>query len=164
MRQDYKIANSLKNVVIEDKDYYLTIPEKTNFEDNTSFKESFNKNFHEKRNIRAENIKDPQLENCVTREESFEEEIKELAIIFKGDFDEHLLMFNAEATIRELLNKFLIEYTPLRSLDINKIFFIYNSKIVNKPYYLDMSIKNIFGMKNNSIVKVIIPGKMLYSN
>ena len=60
-----------------------------------------------------------------------------------------------------MYNKFLMEYTPLRSLDIDKIFFIYKSKIINKPYYLDKALKNIFGMKNNSIVKVIIPGKML---
>ena len=63
-----------------------------------------------------------------------------------------------------MFNKFLNEYTQLTSIDIDKIFFIYNNKILNKPQYLDMPLKKIFGMKNNSIVNVIIPGKVLSSN
>ena len=145
-------ANSLKNVNTETKDSYLAIPEKIKFEDNTSFK------------VDLECLKDSPIEYCDTREESFEEKIIEIAIIFRGDFDEHLLMFNVEMTLREMSNKFVIEFTQLRSIDIDKIFFIYNSKILNKQYYLDKPLKNIFGMKNNSIVKVIIPEKVVSSN
>ena len=145
-------ANSLKNVNTETKDSYLAIPEKIKFEDNTSFK------------VDLECLKDSPIEYCDTREESFEEKIIETATIFRGDFDEHLLMFNVEMTLREMSNKFVIEFTQLRSIDIDKIFFIYNSKILNKQYYLDKPLKNIFGMKNNSIVKVIIPEKVVSSN
>ena len=145
-------ANSLKNVNTETKDSYLAIPEKIKFEDNTSFK------------VDLECLKDSPIEYCDTREESFEEKIIEIAIIFRGDFDEHLLMFNVEMTLREMSNKFVIEFTQLRSIDIDKIFFIYNSKILNKQYYLDKPLKNIFGMKNNSIVQVIIPEKLVSSN
>ena len=127
-----KNANSLKNVITENKDSYLIIPEKIKFEDNTSFIANL------------ECLEDSQIEHCDTREESFEEKIIEIAIIFRGDFDEHLLMFNVEMTLREMFNKFVIGFTPLRSIDIDKIFFIYNSKILNKQYYLDMPIKKIF--------------------
>ena len=152
MRNAYKLANYLKNFVTENKDSYLIIPENRKFEDNTSFK------------VNSECLKDSQIEYCDTREESFEEKINEISIIFRGDFDEHLLMLNVEMTLREMFNKFLIKYTPIRSIDIDKIFFIYNSKLLNKPCYLDMALKNIFGMKNNSIVQVIIPEKLVSSN
>ena len=108
--------------------------------------------------------KDLQQDNCDTREASTAGKINEIAIRFRGDFDDHLLMFNKEITLREMFTQFLLQYTSIRSLDIDKIFFINNSRILNNPNYIDKSLKNISGIRNNSIIRVIIPGQLVSSD
>ena len=107
-------------------------------------------------------IKEKQI-HCPGEKEIIEEKKEKISIIFRRDIDEQLLMFDLDISVKEMLNKYLEKYSSVRSLDNDKIFFIYRSKILNNPYFLNKTLKSVFGNRQNSIVNVIIPGAITVS-
>ena len=63
---------------------------------------------------------------------------------FKFCYGENItIFFDRNKTIESLLNKFLDETNSERILDPSKIYFMYNSHILNQPNKLSKQIKEI---------------------
>ena len=64
---------------------------------------------------------------------------------FKFCYGENITInFDRNRTIEDLLNQFLDETNSIRTLDPSKIYFMYNSHIINQPIKLSKAIKDIF--------------------
>ena len=62
--------------------------------------------------------------------------------------DTKTIQYDRNQTIESLLNTFLVETNSIKTLDTTKIYFMYNSSIINNKNKLQKKIKDIF--KNSS--------------
>ena len=113
-------------------------------------------------NIHEQIFKNKQI-HCTAEKEIIEEKKEKIAIIFKRDIDEKLLVFNLDMSVKEMLNKYLEKYSSIKNLDNDTIFFIFQSRILNNPHFLEKSLKSVFRNRQNSIVNVILPGSIICS-
>ena len=80
-----------------------------------------------------------------------------------ADIVKQIYEYDESMKIRDMLYDFLDKTNSIKTLKPEKIFFLFGANILNsnEPNYLDMEIKEVFKHKNNALVKVFDPGKVV---
>ena len=71
-----------------------------------------------------------------------------------SEIDKILFSFERYMIIRDMLFIFLNRTRSIKTLDFNQIQFLYKSKVLNSPQYINKCVKDIF-RNNNQRVRVM---------
>ena len=83
--------------------------------------------------------------------------MKEIVLIFYYEDEEELKMIVPETTtVKEALINFLNDKNLANDLSLEKISFLWGSRILNRPQNLDKSLIQIFKTNNGNFKKIIV--------